>query len=246
MIKLGKWIGGGLGWALGGPIGGLLGFLIGGAIDRAKDSSSYASLGDEHDIPQTNRDNFAVSLIVLVAAVLKADGKVVKSELECVKRFFVSQFGLANASEATLMLRDILKKEIPVKEVCRQIAQYMDYSARLQLLHILFDISVADGELVEAEQNLIFSISDFLNISSTDYESLKNMFVRETDSAYKILEIDKSATNEEIKKAYRRMAVKYHPDKVAHLGEEYRKNAEEKFKKVNEAYETIKKERNII
>jgi DnaJ like chaperone protein len=72
------------------------------------------------------------------------------------------------------------------------------------------------------------------------------MFIPETNSAYKILEVDPSVTNDELKKAYRKMAMKYHPDKVSHLGEDFRKTADEKFKKVNEAYEKIKKERNII
>ncbi len=71
------------------------------------------------------------------------------------------------------------------------------------------------------------------------------MFVPETDSSYKILEIERTASNDEVKKAYRKMAMKYHPDKVSHLGEDYRKSADEKFKKVNEAYEKIKKERNM-
>lgn len=65
------------------------------------------------------------------------------------------------------------------------------------------------------------------------------------DSAYKILEIEPSATDSEIKKAYRKMAVKYHPDKVAHLGKEIQKTAEEKFKAVSDAYSEIKKKRNI-
>jgi DnaJ like chaperone protein len=71
------------------------------------------------------------------------------------------------------------------------------------------------------------------------------MFVKETDSAYKILEIHSSATDEELKKAYREMALKYHPDKVSHLGEEVREAAEKKFQTVTEAYETIKKQRGI-
>ena len=71
------------------------------------------------------------------------------------------------------------------------------------------------------------------------------MFIPSTGAAYKILEVEQSASNDEIKKAYRKMARKYHPDMVSHLGEDFQKSANEKFRKVNEAYEMIKKERNM-
>ncbi|MDQ1332356.1 MAG: DnaJ like chaperone protein, partial [Bacteroidota bacterium] len=150
-----------------------------------------------------------------------------------------------SASEATRMLRDLLKQDIPLRDVCQQIGKSMDYSSRLQLLHLLFNLSLADGSINPAELEVIDRISGYMDISSTDFLSIKNMFVPDTDSSYKILEIDKSAANDEVKKAYRRMAMKYHPDKVSHLGEDFKKTADEKFKKVNEAYEKIKKERNM-
>jgi DnaJ like chaperone protein len=122
----------------------------------------------------------------------------------------------------------------------------MDYSSRLQLLHLLFNVSLADTAIQASEIEIIERISGYLGVATSDFVSIKNMFIPETDSSYKILELDPSASNEELKKAYRRMAMKYHPDKVSHLGEDFRKSADEKFKKVNEAYEKIKKERNIV
>ena len=193
----------------------------------------------------TAQGDFGMSLLVLVAAMMKADKKVVKSELDYVKQFFVRQFGQSTASEALLMLKDILKQDIPVRDVCIQISHNMDYSSRLQLLHLLFNISIADGAINASEVEAIEKMSGYLGIASSDFVSIRNMFVPETDSSYKILEIEPIATDEDVKKAYRRMAMKYHPDKVSHLGEEFRKTADEKFKKVNEAYEKIKKERNI-
>jgi DnaJ like chaperone protein len=186
-----------------------------------------------------------MSLLVLVAAVMKSDGKVVKSELDYVKQFFVRQFGEDPARHALLTLKDILKQDIPVKEVCLQIKDNMDYSSRLQLLHILFNVSLADTMIHPLEIQIIEKISSYLGVRSGDFLSIKNMFIPETDSSYKILEIERSATDEEVKKAYRKMAVKYHPDKVSHLGEDVRKSADEKFARVNEAYNKIKKERNM-
>ena len=243
MRSFGKWIGGGLGWVMGGPIGGLMGFLVGSIVDSTtiRTSSSYTS-SDMRTTPAA----FGVSLLVLIAAVMKADGKVLKSELDYVKQFFIRQFGRDSATEATMMLRDLLKQEIPVRDVCTQISRNMDYSSRLQLLHLLYNVSLADGTIQQSEIQTIDMIAGYLGISTSDFMSIKNMFVPETDSLYKILEIDHSATDDEFKKAYRKMAMKYHPDKVSHLGEEFKKTADEKFRKVNEAYARIKKERNMV
>jgi DnaJ like chaperone protein len=242
MGMFGKWLGGGLGFVMGGPIGGLMGFLVGSMIDSTTDHSDSTS--SRH--VRTAQGDFSMSLLVLVAAVMKADGKVVKSELDYVKQFFIQQFGKDSAKEALLMLKDILKQDIPVRDICIQIGRNMDYSSRLQLLHLLFNISIADTTIHPLELELIGKISGAMGVASSDFLSIKNMFIPETDSAYKILEIEPASTNEEVKKAYRRMAMKYHPDKVSHLGDEFRKTADEKFKKVNEAYERIKKERNIV
>jgi DnaJ like chaperone protein len=238
----GKWLGGGLGFVMGGPIGGLLGFLVGSVIDSTTiQTSAYSNRRTV-----TSQGDFGMSLLVLVGAVMKADGKVVKSELDYVKQFFVRQFGEESARQALLMLKDILKQEIPVQDVCTQIRGNMDYSSRLQLLHLLFNVSLADKSIHPSEISIIERIAGFLGVATSDFISIKNMFIPETDSSYKILEIEPSCTNDEVKKAYRRMAMKYHPDKVSHLGDDFRKTADEKFKKVNEAYDKIKKERNMV
>lgn len=237
----GKWLGGGLGFVMGGPIGGLLGFIVGSVID----STTVTTTDYSPRTQKTAQGDFGMSLLVLVAAVMKADGAVVKSELDYVKQFFVRQFGKESAKEAILLLKDILKQDIMVRDICVQISKNMDYSSRLQLLHLLFNVSLADGKINKAEIDLIEKMSGALGISSSDFISIRNMFIPETDSSYKILEVEPSATNDEVKKAYRKMAMKYHPDKVSHLGDDFRKTADEKFKKVNEAYEKIKKERNM-
>ncbi len=244
MGNFAKWIGGGLGFVFGGPIGALLGFFIGSVVDGT--SVTWQQTGTQGRINRTTPGDFGMSLIVLIAAVMKADGKVLKSELDYVKRFFISQFGQDTAREALQMLKDLLQKEIPLRDVCIQIRGNMDYSSRLQLIHILYNISAADSRFEQAETQVIRSISDMLGISATDYDSIRNMFIPATDSAYRILEAERSATDEELKAAYRKMALKYHPDKVSHLGEDFRKSAEEKFKSVNEAWDRIKKERNIV
>jgi DnaJ like chaperone protein len=237
MAKYGKWLAGGLGWVILGPIGGILGFAIASALESS-DKSVYKG--------QPSRNSFLVSLLVLVAEVMKADGKVVQSELNYVKKYFLQNFGEDASKEALMLLRDIIKKSVPLQDVCHQIRDNMDYPSRLQLLHFLFGIANADGVFHPKELNVINSIASWIGVSSADFDSIKSMFIDNLDASYKVLEIDQSATNEEIKKAYRNMAIKFHPDKVGYLGEDIRKSAEEKFQKVNEAYEKIKKDRGFV
>lgn len=244
-VKFGKWLGGGLGWALGGPLGGILGFALGSAFDAA---SVTVQTTDGQSGPSRLKNaahvgDFAASLLVLSAAVMKSDGKTLKSELDYVKRFLSQHFGEQNAQQQILVLKEILKQEIPLHDVCNQIKHYMPHSERLQIVHYLFGISKADGHVHELELQTIQTIANYLGVSSADFNSLKAMYFRDTNSDYLILEITPSATEEEIKKAYRKMAVKFHPDKVAALGEEVQKAANEKFQKVQAAYENIKKQK---
>lgn len=242
MAKWGKWIGGGLGWAFGGPIGGILGFFVGSFFDNME---SGVVVHDGKKM-QTQPGDFKISLLILSAAVMKADGKMMKSELDYVKNFFLKSFGYAETEEYMRIFREITKKEIPVQEVCLQIRQHMEYSGRLQLLHFLFGLSAADQQLHPSELHLLQTIAHLLGLTPRDYDSIKAMFIKDTSSAYKILEVSPEASDEEIKKAYRKMALKFHPDKVANLGHEVQKAAHEKFQQLNAAYEAIKKERGIV
>lgn len=243
MAKIGKWITGGLGWAFFGPIGGIVGFVVGSLFDKEMPMMG----GSAYQPGQpTTQGGYVMSLLVLVAAVMKADGKILKSELDYTKQFFVGSFGTAAAGEAIKILRDLLKQNIPVTDVCRQIAKNMDYSSRLQLLHFLFGIAAADQIVDISEHQLIAHIAQQMGIGEKDYQSIESMFVANTDAAYKILEAEPSATDDELKKAYRAMAIKYHPDKVHYLGEDIQNAANDKFQKVNEAWEVIKKQRGIV
>jgi len=237
----GKWIGGSLGWTLGGPIGALAGFVLGTLFDLSDKSDPNArTFGNG---TQTTPNDYLFSLLVLVSAVLNADGKIMKSELNYVKEFFKANFGAEGAQNALRILQDLTKQKIQVTDVCQQIKNYMDYPSRLQLIHFLFGIAASDGEIHPDELKLIRKISINLGISSADYTSIEAMLIPKTDWAYDVLELVPTATDEEVKKAYRKMAVKYHPDKVSYLGEEIQQAANEKFKKVNEAYQFISKER---
>lgn len=246
-MAYGKWIGGALGWAFGGPIGGILGFAMGAMLDQGRqgmeEPMGHGQNAEPHAGSTTGGD-LAMSLVVLSAAVMKSDGRVTRNELDHVRRFFTNQFGEAGARELLLLLRDVLQKDIPIHQVCMQVRQHMPHPIRLQLMHYLVGLAHADGKVDDAERDLLRRIGHALGISDKDLGSLGAMF-RQSDpsAAYAILEVDPKASDDEVRKAYRRMAMKYHPDKVAAMGEEFQKAATEKFRKVQEAYELIRKER---
>jgi len=240
----GKWVGGGLGWAFGGPIGGLIGFMFGSMFDGGSGQGNTQRHPYQEGTP-TQSGDFSMSLLVLAAAVMKADGIVKKSELDYVKRFFVDNFGEEKTTQLMLVLRELLKKDINIYDVSVQISKFMDYFSRLQLLHFLYNIAQSDGHIDTSEADMIHEISGFLKLSDADFQSIKAMFIKDTESSYQILEISSSATNEELRKAYKKMAIKYHPDKVSHLGEDVMRAAEDKFQELNSAYEEIKKQRGI-
>lgn len=239
-----KLLWGSLGWVVGGPIGGILGYAAASLYGQENSYNSYIS-GGQRAYPRTKPGDFMVSMLVLFASVMKADKQLLQSELAYVKEFLKKQFRTNDVQDFMILFKDILEQDYPLRDVCRQIQRSMDHPSRLELVHVLFGLSQADGQIHSDEIRVIHTIARYMNINENDFISIKAMFIRETDSDYKILEIPSESSNEEVKKAYRKMANKYHPDKVSHLGDELQKLAEEKFKFVSDAYQAIKKERGM-
>lgn len=272
-----KWLLGGLGWSLGGPIGALIGFYIGKSFEP-KDGGSrdFAGSTRQHRYYNTGtQDDVNVALTVLIAAVMKADGEVKRSELDYVKQFLLKNYGEENGNYLLHLLRDLVKPEakIDIKAICAQVKYNTDYTTRYHIVDFLFGLAQADGEYADAENQVLHSIASNLGINSGDYASIYNRHVaggyrQSSDNysyyrrnygsnyssgseygspgkpdPYEVLGINPTASDDEIKKAYRRLAMKYHPDKVEGMGEEVKKQAEEQFKKINEAYETLKTSR---
>lgn len=254
-MSAGKWILGGLGFALGGPIGALIGVFIASLFD----SSDHVLEGDgdwqSSDNQQETRSNthsdtyrratvgdIRVSMVVLFACVMKADGRVMKSEVNYIKPFLLKNYGEDGAKEALQLLKELLQKNIDPIAVSQQIARNINYSTRLEIIHILLELAKVDGEMSPEEAAMISLIAANMHVQDADYQSLLALYRKHADPnwAYTALEISPSAADEEVKKAYRRMAMKYHPDKVANAGEEIKQQATEKFRSINEAYETIK------
>ena len=249
-----KWLFAGLGWAVGGPIGALLGFFIGKSFDSDSDTQAFTQSGDQafHHGPYRNTGTQAdihVALLVLIAAVMKADGQVKKSELNYVKAFLRQNYGEERGKEMLKVLQQIVQKDIPIDQVCYQIKVNTDYNTRYHMVDFLFGLGGADGLFDQTELNMLRLIAQYLGIAQSDYTSIcerHNSSFNTHHSTfgkdpYKVLGISKDATDDEVKKAYRRMAMKYHPDRVAGMSEEMQRNAAEQMKEINEAYEQINK-----
>jgi len=236
-------------------LGAFIGFVIGSVIDNFKviKINGTQGGGPHEDIfdyyrrqASRSHEDFATMLMALSAEIMKADGRPLKVELEYIKTFFAQQFGPQYTSEHLKVLKHFLDApSIPLEQICQDIRLRTQVEVRIQLLHYLFGIAKADGHVADTEISALRRIAVLLEIPSSDFESVKSMFYRDVNADYHVLGIEPSATDEEVKKAYRQMAIRYHPDKVGQMGEEYQKGAKEKFQKVQEAYENIKKSRGM-
>ena len=240
-----KWITALLGYTYFRFGGAILGYFIGSILEqlfRQDRRNPFASVQSQR--MQTNQ--VQLNLLSLAAIVIKADGKVDERELRFVRNYFISNYGEAYASSIFAKFNTEVKKEQQnLNEITRLFTQRAPYETRLQILHFLFAIANADGHVAEVEVQKILQIANALQLRSMDFESIKAMFVKSADNAYKILEISPSATDTEVKKAYRTMAKKYHPDKLQTEDAALKKGAQEKFQQVQEAYEAIQKERGL-
>lgn len=207
----------------------------------------YNPYGNTYGYGQNRKNDFVRALLELIAAVMKADGNAKRVELDYVKTKLVEALGYNEARAAILQLRDILKMQVNLYNSMIQIRTSVDYYSRLTIFHILYGIAAADGVVTADELSLLKNIAMGIGLSEADMQSVIGIQSSSNDieSAYKILEIQSTATDDEVKKAYRKMAMKYHPDKVSGLGEEVVKNAEARFRKVQDAYEKIKNVRGI-
>lgn len=223
--------------------GAILGFFVGSMIDQFNKGGSFnASLGRNALQPEI----FELNLLTLAATVIKADGTIKSQELQFVRNFFITNYGAQKAQSIFRIFNEQIKKETQnIKELTRVILERTRYETRLQVLHFLFGVANADGSISAQELEKINEIAQAMGIRFSDIESIKAMFVKSADNAYKILEISPEATDEEVKKAYRNMAKKYHPDKLRSKDPALVKGAQEKFQEVQKAYETIQSARGM-
>ncbi|MDR6299885.1 TerB family tellurite resistance protein [Mesonia maritima] len=228
--------------------GAFIGFFLGSVIEVLFRRNGATSSNDVFQMFQQKErvspGDFELNLLSLCSIVIKADGSVSQGELDYVRSYFVRAYGKERANATFRTFNDVVKnRQIDSGRICAYLHMRTTYEVRLQILHFLFGIAQADGSVDEDELRELSKIAGHLRLNRSDFESIKAMFFKSADKAYKILEIDEDVSDAEVKKAYRKMAKKYHPDKLEHMDEAYKKGAQEKFTQVQSAYEQIQKER---
>ena len=220
--------------------GAVLGFVIGSLLDQASRSNPpFRPPGQG-----LSKSSFELKLLALAAVVIKADGTILKEELRYVRNYFIGQYGTQRAQEIFQTFNEEIKKESQsVAGLGMDFVRGTVYATRVQILHFLFGIALADGNMSESEEAKLREIALAMRLRSQDFNRIKAMFVKETGQAFKILEVSPKATNEEVKKAYRALVKKYHPDRIKTEDEALLKGAQQKFIQIQEAYEAIKKEK---
>ena len=252
-----KWIGGIIGFMAGGPLGALAGYAFGSLFDNS-DNNYYNRYNDEQAKGYYGqRNSFLFSMLVMASYIIRADGRIMHSEMEFVRRFLRTTFDEEAVNEGEQILLNLfeqskqMEKQDPlafkntIRDCGKQIAVNLTYEERLQLLVFLAEIAKSDGHVCLKEIEALKEIATYMGLSTAEVNSMLNLGGNSLEEAYKVLEIESTATNDEVRAAYRRLALKHHPDKVATLGEDIKKAAEEKFQNINNAKEQIYKARGM-
>ncbi len=258
-MGLGKWIAGYLGWVVLGPLGGILAFIIGSFFESA--SSSRTSSDDDsgfdaasENLQQGDRNSFLLSMLVMASYIIKADRRVMHSEMEFLRGFLRQNFGAAAAVQGNDILLKLFEEEKrqgqarfrdTIRQSCAEASRFLDYGGRLQLLQFLVMIAQADGRVDAAEIAALKEVAVWMQMQASEVDSLLHLQGDTLDDAYRVLGVSPQATDAEVKKAYRRLALEHHPDRVAKLGDDVRRAAEKKFQEINAAKERIWKARGL-
>lgn len=255
----GKWIGGIVGFMAAGPLGALAGYAIGSLFENnaETDFNTTGRYTREESTAYGQRNSFMFSLLVMASYIIRADGKIMHSEMEFVRQFLRRNFGEVAVNEGNQILLNLFEQrkrmdannpqafKNTIYECGVQIKNNLGYEERLQLLSFLAQIAQSDGNVCREEIDALKEVALTMGLSVQEVDSMLNLGGDTLEEAYKVLEIESSATDDEVKAAYRKLALKHHPDKVATLGEDVRKAAEEKFQRINNAKERIYKARGI-
>jgi len=273
----GKALGIGFGFIMGGPLGAIIGGVLGHMYDSeagklgrrlgyrcphcgnlvqptADGHCPVCGMAVRRDRPQTSHDRqfvFYVSLASLAAKMAKADGLVTEDEVRAFDQFIRSELGVSNEERKIIAQLFNEAKNSPQDGLsfARQFKDLIGFQPQVlqTMVHLLFRIALADGKFHPNEEAFIKDVSRIFGLSEYDYEQIKALFIKKSDSAYRILGLSSSASDEQIKAAYKKLVMEYHPDKLMAKGvpEDFIKIANSKMAEINNAYDEVCRERGL-
>lgn len=199
----------------------------------------------------TDQRRFVELLVALLVRLATLDGDLDRREVTAIRHFF--QHGLGYDGERLLWIRDLIKERqrrpMAAAEICREIAEKYDFQARFIVLQVLTTVASADAPTSAAEARFIQNVAARLGLGpfvgsfewrGTGAQRPAPAADESIEQALAVLGLARGATAQDIKQAWRRLSLENHPDRVAHLGEEFRRLAEERMRKINAAHETLK------
>ena len=248
-----KWIGGILGFVFGGGIlGGIAGYALGSLLDGSQEGPDPIREETPDIKQQRSRNNFLFSLMVLSAHMIQADGKIMHSEMEFMRRFLQRTFGedaKVQGNDILLRLFEYRKQQgeaswrDQIKRACQEISMAMPEAERIQLVTFLAEIAKADGSVATTEVAALRELIAHLGLAPNLAEQLLSLGGTTLEEAYRVLGLTPDATDAEVRSAYRKLVVEHHPDRVAHLGDDVKEAATKKLQQITEAKELIDKMR---
>lgn len=235
-------------------MGGFIGFIIGYIIEEALSGNLEVNKKNVFQEQEIEYTAYQTYLMALISEVVKADGYINKEEVYYIKSYLLNQFGSVYSNLMLKTLKLNVDKNFDVAKVTSKLKELIDQEQKRNLVQFLYGITIQNGGISTNEKILLENIAKTIGLSQSEYENIvsgskqnnKNTSTSSRSNTfgynpYKILNIDESATDLEVKKAYRQLVLKYHPDK-SDANDEI---ANEKFNQISEAYHIIKKRRNI-
>lgn len=245
-----RWIGGFLGAMAAGPLGAIAGYALGAFYEKLNETEPSLPENESGSDSSADgeRNSFLFSLLLLAAHIIQADGRIMHSEMEYVRRKLRESYGTDAERQGDEILKKLFERRklsgehewnAQIIACCHQMAVVMGEEQRLQLLAFLCEISKADGSLDPRELDQLHILARYLGLPESMVEQLLNLGGTTLDEAYKVLGVSPDASDEEVKRAYRKLALQYHPDKVATLGDDVKAEAERKFKEIGAAKDKV-------
>lgn len=200
------------------------------------------------------KDNLLLAYVYLSIQLIRKDGTERREKFEYIKNYFNRHF-----PQIADHLPDAIRKSREYPLTARKIAIWLrvrlNYDKRTQVMYFLFGLAVVDGRVDAGELALLQNIADILEITPKDFESIRSSYKQQHQrkststsstggysrrkTAAKILGVSEHASTDEIKKAYRRLAKKYHPDAYYNESEAHIELAEKRFVEIRKAYEIL-------